>query len=126
MTTATTATTAITKTFDKDFSHLFGEYHYSKALTLSVTAVMGIPNCVETGLVFDRDTVYSYIHDSGWTISGKLRADWFIWVNDFEASHPKYGRVWGNFEKEVHADSEDGFNDFWTHHQPKAWDYGDI
>lgn len=122
-----TAVTAITKTFEKDFSHLFnGHEMYSKALTLTSSAVTGIPDGAEVHLDVDRDKVYSYTHTDGWTISAKLHTDLFVWVNDFEAVHPKYGRVYGNFEKEVHADSEDGFNDFWLHHQPKAWDYGDL
>lgn len=65
-------------------------------------------------------------HPDGWAITGELHEDWFVWVNDFEAHHPQYGRVWGNFEKEVYADSEEGFQHFYTHHQPNAWDYWDI
>lgn len=30
------------------------------------------------------------------------------------------------FEGEVFADSEEGYNHFYTNHQPSAWDYGDI
>ena len=65
-------------------------------------------------------------HDDGWTISGEIYEDYFVWVNNFEASHPTFGRVWGNFEKEVFADSEEGFADFYAKHPPKAWDYHDI
>jgi hypothetical protein len=65
-------------------------------------------------------------HPDGWTVSGEINEDYFEWVNEFEASHPRYGRVWGDFEYEVHADSEEGFNDFVKYHPPHEWDYWDI
>lgn len=68
----------------------------------------------------------SRTHPSGWTISGEIQEDGFIWVSDFEASHPVYGRVWGNFESIVHADSEAGFKAFCAAHPFDVWDYVDI
>lgn len=65
-------------------------------------------------------------HESGWTITGEIHEDYYVWVNAFEATHPAFGKVWGDFESEVHADSEEGFSDFWKHHEPEAWDYQDI
>lgn len=73
-----------------------------------------------------RDIVYSRTHPDGWTISAKPKADWFVWVSEFDAIHPQYGRVWGNFEVSVEADSEEGFTHFFENHTPYAWDYGDI
>lgn len=89
----------VTKTFGVDFNSAGG------ALTLPASA----------GL-----------HESGWTINGEIHEDYYEWINEFEASHPQYGRVWGNFEDEVHADSEEGFAHFYANHPPSAWDYGDI
>lgn len=65
-------------------------------------------------------------HKSEWTISGEIHEDYFTWVNDFTAEHPVFGKVYGNFEAEVYADSEEGFADFWKNHEPDAWDYLDI
>lgn len=65
-------------------------------------------------------------HDDGWTIKGEIHEDYYTWVNDFEAVHTKLGKVWGNFENTVYADSEEGFKDFYDKHKPSAWDYGDI
>lgn len=65
-------------------------------------------------------------HPDGWIIEGEIHEDYFVWVNDFKASHPKFGKVWGNFEDKVYADSEEGFKDFFEKHRPNAWDYGDI
>lgn len=65
-------------------------------------------------------------HESGWTITGKIHEDYYAWVNDFEAIHPVFGKVWGDFENEVFADSEAGFNHFYENHPPTEWDYGDI
>lgn len=65
-------------------------------------------------------------HSDGWSITGEIHEDCFVWVNSFEATHPIFGRVWGDFEHEVFADSEEGFAHFYSCHRPKAWDYGDI
>lgn len=103
----------ITKTFDKDF------FSHGGALTLRALDVSDATNhphgekCTRT-------------HESGWTISGIIHEDYYEWVNEFEASHPVHGKVWGDFEGTVNADSEDGFSDFWKNHEPEAWDYYDI
>lgn len=69
---------------------------------------------------------YTRVHSDGWTITGKISEDYYYWVNDFEATHPVFGKVWGNFEEEVFADTEEGFQDFMNKHEPHAWDYYDI
>lgn len=63
---------------------------------------------------------------SGWVIEGEIHEDYYSWVNEFTATHSQYGRVWGNFERTVYADSEEGFAHFWENHEPDAWDYLDI
>jgi len=63
---------------------------------------------------------------SGWTISGQVHEDYFEWINEFEAVHPDFGRVWGDFESEVYADSEEGLQHFLDNHSPEEWDYWDI
>lgn len=65
-------------------------------------------------------------HEDGWTISGTIHEDYYIWVNDFTATHPFLGRVEGNFEDLVLASSEEAFADFYAKHTPMAWDYMDI
>lgn len=65
-------------------------------------------------------------HASGWVISGEIHEDWYEWVNEFEATHPDFGRVWGNFEEVVYADSEEAFEHFYKNHPPNEWDYWDI
>ena len=65
-------------------------------------------------------------HQDGWTISGCVHEDWYHWVNEFEAHHPVHGRVWGDFESEVFADSEAGYDAFVQAHSPEEWDYWDI
>ena len=111
----------IIKTFEKDFSHKF-EYKDPRrnALTLSPEEVSELGDDVPIGIKLTR------IHDSGWKISGYVQEDWFRWVNSFEAVHPTYGKVHGNFEKEVYADSIEGFNHFYENHTPNAWDYWEI
>ncbi len=65
-------------------------------------------------------------HPSGWTIKGKIVEDYYYWVNDFEATHPVFGRVMGNFEEALQCDSEEGLQDFVRNHPPQVWDYHDI
>ena len=66
------------------------------------------------------------VNGSGWTIEGQVHEDYYEWVNDFEAEHPKLGKVWGNFESTVYADSEEAYNHFIKNHPPENWDYQDI
>ena len=103
----------ITKKFGKDF------YSSGGALTLNTSEVSESEDN-------NRYTIYQRTHSDGWTIKGQIHEDYFAWVNDFEATHPTYGKVWGNFEEEVFADSEEGYNHFYENHKPEAWDYGDI
>lgn len=65
-------------------------------------------------------------HASGWEISGEIIRDYYEWVNQFKAEHPTYGKVYGDFEDVVFADSNEGFRHFFENHPPCAWDYGDI
>jgi hypothetical protein len=101
----------ITKIYNKDFKSEGG------ALTLN-------PSEVTDGN--EQNSFRTKKHEDGWTISGEIHEDYYVWVNDFEAVHEKFGRVWGNFETEVYADSEEGYNDFYSKHTPNAWDYYDI
>lgn len=36
------------------------------------------------------------------------------------------GKVWGDFEYIVYADSEEAYEDFYKNHPPEEWDYWDI
>lgn len=69
---------------------------------------------------------YQRTHDSGWTISGKVIEDRYLWVNEFQASHPVFGFVSGDFEKEIVASSKEAFDHFAKNHPYEEWDYGDI
>ncbi len=64
-------------------------------------------------------------HSNGWTILGYVQEDCYQWVNKFEAEHFKFGRVWGDFEDVVSADSEEGYQDFYRNFPPESWDYAD-
>ena len=65
-------------------------------------------------------------HESGWTIEGVIHEDWYEWVNYFEAHHPVYGVVKGDYEKMIEAECEEGFRHFVEHHPAYCWDYHDI
>ena len=81
-------------------------------------------------LTLDPDYVLN-TQSSGWKITGQIKQEYSVhdfcyWVNQFEAIHPFYGKVWGDFEDKVYADTEEGFNHFYKNHPPNAWDYQDI
>ncbi len=78
------------------------------------------------GLALTLKPDYIGLNKSGWEIKGDIKEDYTTWVNDFEAEHPLFGKVWGDFEKEVYADSEEGYNNFVKKHPPESWDYQDI
>ncbi len=100
----------ITKKFGVDFHSKDG------ALTLKANEVCDVPTVGE----FTKE------HPDGWTITGVVYEDYVYWVNDFTAEHPTYGKVWGNFEMEVYADTLDGYRHFYANHPPEAWNYSDI
>ncbi len=85
---------------------------------------LGYELCSHDALTLDPKDLGQ--HESGWLIEGSVCEDYYEWVNDFEAVHPDFGRVWGDFEKEVYADSEEGFRHFYSNHPPSQWDYYDI
>ena len=67
-----------------------------------------------------------FIEETGWTIDAKICEDWYKWINDFSASHPKYGSVKGNFESVVEATSKKAYEQFIKDHPYHEWDYYDI
>lgn len=76
--------------------------------------------------IYIEDFKFSRTHDSGnWTISGIIHENYWLWVEDFEATHPKYGNIIGNFEKELIVDSIPAITHFLEHHPYKTWDYYD-
>lgn len=101
----------ISKLFGKDFGS--GDM----ALTLSPNEVSDAP--FDTGHFVKK-------HQDGWTIEGFVLSDGErFWLNEFMATHSKYGNVYGDFEYEVIADTEEGFQDFYLKHCPETWDYNE-
>lgn len=69
---------------------------------------------------------YLGVHENGWTVIGDIHEDYYTWVNEFKATHPIFGEVYGDFEKIVYATSKKTYEEFIKHFPPKEWDYGDI
>ena len=67
-----------------------------------------------------------YNEKSGWTIEGTITEDWYEWVNDFEATHPVYGKLVGNYEHQIIAESQEAHDHFVANHPMDIWDYWDI
>ena len=65
-------------------------------------------------------------NDSGWTIEGQIHEDYYTWVCQFTAIHPRYGRVQGSYETIITGYSTAGINHFMKSHPPHVWDYHDI
>ena len=86
------------------------------------------PEYVANDLVYSPNSgiVYSHVHESGWKISAVIHEDWFHWVNKFEAYHPIFGIVRGDFEDNITATSRKGLEHFLFNHPYQEWDYADI
>jgi hypothetical protein len=67
-----------------------------------------------------------FIKETGWTIEGPIHQDYFEWINEFEATHPKHGRVKGDFEQCVQASSKKAYEQFLKDHPYDEWNYMDI
>ena len=65
-------------------------------------------------------------NSSGWFVKANILEDWFSWVAYFEAFHPDYGIVFGDFEDVVYASSKEALVNFVNKHPYEEWDYGDI
>lgn len=63
---------------------------------------------------------------SGWQVKAKVHEDYYEWVNYFEAFHPDFGLVFGDFESCVTASNEAALAHFLEHHPLEEWDYYDI
>lgn len=94
--------------------------------------------------VFKHGEDYKSRHDSGlgfspgqrgaksdgWKITGPVDDSEIYresYVPVFVADHPKYGKVYGNWEDEVFSETEEGFDDLYDKHTPSVeFDYYDI
>ena len=85
---------------------------------------MDIPRTPGGALTLDPSDLGT--HPDGWTVTGRVDEDYYKWVQVFEAVHPKWGTVWGDFEDKVYATSERAYRKFVEAHPPTAWDKGDI
>ena len=65
-------------------------------------------------------------NSSGWFVIAAIQEDYYKWVNYFEAFHPDYGLVFGDFEQGVFASCEKTLEQFITDHPYEDWDYWDI
>ena len=66
------------------------------------------------------------VENTGWTIDAEIHEDYYKWINEFDAYHPEYGRVAGNFESIVRASSKEAYEQFIKDHPYQEWDYYDI
>lgn len=114
-----------------DFLEEQGKQAESDAIRNGVVKKYGVDfrnephrNYGSPALTLDPDHIGS--HPDGWTIEGEIHEDYYEWVNEFKASHPTYGLVWGDFESFVFASSEEAYQHFYQNHPPSSWDYWDI
>ena len=64
-------------------------------------------------------------HENGWTVTGEIHEDYYLWVNEFSATK---GKMWvkGDFEAEVTASSKKAYDEFVKEFPYYEWDYWDI
>lgn len=71
-----------------------------------------------------------YIEDAkkhGWIFHTEICEDYYEWVSEFCAIRlSDNAAVWGDFNYEVYASSQEAYDEFIKLFPPEAWDYGDI
>jgi hypothetical protein len=76
------------------------------------------PIILDPSLAMTYDTwvanrIYTKQHNNGWIISATITNDGKNkWIDHFEARHPKYGTVVGDFNKQVVSKTKPAFEDF--------------
>ena len=75
-----------------------------------------------TGLLNSK-CPHVFKHENGWTIQGIVKEDYYLWVSEFYAEHPVYGRVYGDFENIVYYETEKGYEDFISNFPYSEWGY---
>jgi hypothetical protein len=73
-----------------------------------------------------KNKKYTRLNKSGWKISAEISADYYTWVEYFEAVHKKYGIVRGDFNDFVYASSKEAYDDFIKNHPYEIFCIGDI
>lgn len=73
----------------------------------------------------DND-IFELAHASGWTIRAKIHNDWYSWIQNFEAQHPIFGDLKGDFNDKVECTDKNAFFHFIKYHTPIIFDMYDI
>lgn len=108
------------------------DYFYSNFTKEDLSSFVKPKLSLDTNILFDNEL------KSGWTINahinfidnGSYDTDYgdhidcgsIDYVGDFKATHPQYGLLYGNFESEIYADSEETFQQFLKDHKPIVYD----
>lgn len=98
------------------YGFVFGEDFYNEdGLVLPPSYV------TDDEFPINMSKIYVKQHDSGWQICGLICKDETAnYIYNWLAVHPKYGRVLGDFDSNVYADTDEGFKHFYKHHPPVA------
>jgi len=71
---------------------------------------------------YNKNRIYKKKHPSGWKISAKINEDYILFISDFKASHPHYGKLYGDYDKIIYAESDEAYNHFIENHPPDMHD----
>lgn len=113
-------------TFHPDFDYGFC-LNDSEILILDVKEVSNIIED-EEDLIFSEgiDKVHTLEHKDGWTISAIIEYDYYVWIESFRAYHPKYGKIYGDLNNLIKAESIEAYEHFIKYHPIKKFDLHDI
>lgn len=70
--------------------------------------------------------IYRQEHENGWTIIASFTADYYVFVDEFIATHSDGTFVRGNFNKIVRASSHETLKEFLACFELKTFDRQDI
>jgi len=85
------------------------------------------PGATEQDIEYTCANTFSMTHyTSGWTITGRLGMDWYIWVDRFIAQHGALGVVAGTTAGITHFTNRDTLRHFLAHHKLMELDFDDL
>lgn len=75
----------------------------------------------------DYNKIYEFPIKGEWNVKTKVNADYYIWIEDFEAEHPTYGKIIGNLSSNnMQVDSIEAFKHFTDNNLISLFCLGDI
>lgn len=102
------------------------ELRHDEVMTLPIEFATQLPINRETSSYYNENKTCARKNSSGWAISAKIEADYYVWIEDFTAYHPTYGKIEAKLREYIDVESEEAYQHFIENHPLEIFCYGDI